>query len=102
MLAELDAAFDVLLAAADDFVEESAGLARVARDFRHAFLVAVEFLEGGHRNVDIVFLEAEQTGGIVHQHIGVKHEELDVGGQARHCGSGFTLGHGWRWVMGNG
>ena len=40
---------DVVLAAADDLVEEAARLARVARDFGHAFLVAVELLEGGHR-----------------------------------------------------
>ncbi len=78
--AQLDAAFDVVLAAAHDFVEKAARLARVARDFRHAFLVAVEFLERGHRNVDIVFLEAEQAGRIVHQHVGVEHEELDAGG----------------------
>jgi hypothetical protein len=69
-----------VLAAADDLVEKAARLARVARDFRHAFLVAVELLEGGHRDVNVVFLEAEQAGGIVHQHVGIKHEELDVGG----------------------
>ncbi len=75
-----DALVDLVLAAADDLVEEAARLARVARDFRHAFLVVVELLEGGHRHVDVVFLEAEQAGGIVHQHVGVEHEELDVGG----------------------
>ena len=41
---------DVVLQRADDFVEVTAGLARVARDLRHAFFVAVQLLERGHRD----------------------------------------------------
>ena len=33
-------------------------------------------------DVDVVLLEAEQAGGIVHQHIGVEHEQLGIGAQA--------------------
>src|SRR5258706_1134442 len=44
--AQLDAALYVVLAAADDLVQKTARLARISRDFRHALLVAVEFLHG--------------------------------------------------------
>ena len=77
---QFDAVLDVVLGAAHDFVEEAARLACVARDFRHAFLIGVEFLERRHRNVDVVFLEAEQARRVVHQHVGVEHEQLDMGG----------------------
>ena len=80
---------------AHHFVKETAGLARVARNLGHAFLVLVEFLQRGDRHVDVVLLEAEQTGRIVHQHIGVQHEQLGVGrGFSRHGFSGLSSG-GW-------
>ena len=56
-------------------VEEAAHLARVARDFGHALLVVVELLERDHRQVDVVLLEAEQGRRVVHQHVGVEHEQ---------------------------
>src|SRR3546814_6996913 len=37
-------------------------LAAVARDFRGAFFLLVQFLQDGHRDEDVVFLEAEQRG----------------------------------------
>ena len=91
---ERDAFGDARFGAAHELVEVAARLARVARDFGHAFLVIVELLENRDRHVEIVFLEAEEAGGVVHQHIGVEHEKL--GGGGRKTGdvrSGLTLNH---------
>ena len=75
---ERDAEVDVVVAGrADQRVERATHLARVACDFGHALLVIVEFLERHHRQIDVVFLEAEQRGRVVHQHVGVEHEHLD-------------------------
>ncbi len=72
---------------AHQLVERARYLARIARDFRHAFLVVVELFQRHHRQIDVVFLEAEQRGRVVHQHVGVEHEQLGaaglVGGAAR-------------------
>ena len=54
-------------------VEEPADLARVAAGLRGALLAVVELLDHLHRQVDIVFLELEQRGRVVHQHVGVEH-----------------------------
>jgi hypothetical protein len=62
-----------------ELVEKSRGLPRVSRDFGHPLLVGVELLEGEDRQIDVVFLESEQAGGIVHQHVGVEHEQLGRG-----------------------
>jgi hypothetical protein len=53
-----DAVLDAVVVAADDLVEHAADLARVARDFGHALLVVVEFLQRHDRQEDIVLLEA--------------------------------------------
>jgi len=51
--------------------------------------VLIEFFQGGDRHIDIVFFEAEQAGGVVHQHVGVQHEQLGFGdGFSRHGGLG--------------
>ena len=75
---------DALLDRADvvvgeQFVEEAADLAHVARDFRDAALVGVELLEHHHRQVDVVLLEVEQRGRVVHQHVGVEDEQPFAG-----------------------
>ena len=70
---------NILHGLGDDLVEKTAGLAGVARDLGHALLVGVQFLQRGHRQVHVVFLEAEQAGGIVHQHVGVEDEQLGEG-----------------------
>ncbi len=57
-------------------VQVAADLAGIARDFAHALLVVVEFLERDHRQVDVVLVEAEQRSRVVHQHVGVEHEQL--------------------------
>ncbi len=57
----------------DQFVEETADLARVAAGFGGAFLGVVQLLDHLHRQEDIVLLEFEQRGGVVHQHIGVEN-----------------------------
>ncbi len=57
-------------------VQVAADLAHVARHFRHALLVAVEFFERDHRQVDVVLLEAEQRRRVVHQHVRVEHKQL--------------------------
>jgi len=88
-----EAAIDLLLARAfHQFVEKAADLAHVARRLRQAFFAGIEFLEHRHRNIDVVFFEAENGGRVVHQHIRVQHEDaalllsltpLDDGGSQR-------------------
>ena len=65
----------ILVRAAHELVEEPAHLAYVARHLRHAFFAGVEFFEHHHRQEDVVFLEAEDRGRVMHQHIGVEHEQ---------------------------
>ena len=38
--------------------------------------MVVQFFQRHHRQVDIVFFEAEKAGGIVHEDVGVQHEKL--------------------------
>ena len=57
-------------------IERTAHLTRIARHFGHALLVVVEFLERHHRQIDVVFLEAEERTRVVHQHVGIEHEQL--------------------------
>ena len=84
---ERDAGLDrVVVDVGDQRVERAGHLARVARDFRHALLVVVEFFERHHRQIDVVFLEAEQRARIVHQHVGVEHEQLGARRPCRPCG----------------
>ncbi len=74
-----DALLDAVGRLADQFVEIAARLSRVASDFRHALLVVVEFLQRHHREEDVVLLEPEQARRVVHQHVGVEHEQLGNG-----------------------
>ena len=69
----------VVFGAGDDLVEQAAALACIAGNFRHALLVGVELFQGHHRHVDVVLLEAEEAQGVMHQNIGVEHEELGRG-----------------------
>ena len=77
----------------DELVEEARGLPRIARDFGDAFLVVVELLEREDRQVDVVFLEPEQARRVVHQHVGVEHEQLRRGAEA---GGRAGLARTWR------
>ena len=61
-------------------VEESADLARVAAGLRRALLGVVQLLDDLHRQVDVVLLELEQRGGIVHQHVGIQHVDALASG----------------------
>jgi len=78
-----NALLDRTLARLDQRIEHAADLPRVARHLAHALLVAVEFLQRHHRQEDVVLLEAEQRGGVVHQHVGVEHEQLGRAAAAR-------------------
>jgi hypothetical protein len=80
------------LAVVHQRVEEAAHLARVARHLGHALLVGVQLFDGRHGQKDVVLLEAEQAGRIVHQHVGVQHEQLAVVVQAGDL-RGFAVGH---------
>jgi hypothetical protein len=42
--------------------------------------VLIKFFQRCDGNVDIVFLEAEQAGWIVHQHVGIEYEKFGNGG----------------------
>ena len=69
-------AVDLLLGrVAHHVVEEAAHLAHVARGFRQPLLVGVELLEHHHRQIHVVLFEAEDRRRIVHQHVGVEHEQ---------------------------
>ena len=72
---QLEAAVDLVLGGVrHQLVEEAADLAHVARRFGQALLAGVELLQHPHRHEDVVLLEAEDRGGIVHQHVRVQHE----------------------------
>ena len=68
-------------------VEIAAHLPRVPGDLGHAPLVAVEFFQRDHWKVDVVFLEAKQRRRVVHQHVGVQHEQGGRPGATRLAGS---------------
>src|SRR5690606_14028371 len=79
----------------DQLVDETADLARVAAGFRRAFLAVVELLDHLHRQVDVVLLELEPRGGVVHQHVGVGHvDPRAVVAQVRVGPSGM-----WGWAL---
>ena len=87
-------------------VQRTAGLARIAGDFGHAFLVTVELFQHDHRQKDIVLLKAEQTHRVVHQHIGVEHKEFAGAagpafgpGRAGHAGRGGSRADHHRWLV---
>ena len=81
---ELQAHANVGAVAAGQGVQTAAGLARVAGHFSHAFFVAIELFKHDHRQKDVVLFKAEQAHGVVHQDVGVQHEQF--------CGSAqFTL-----------
>ena len=73
----------------DELIQKTRCLTRIARDFGHAFLVRVELLKREHRQVDVVLFEVEHARRIVHQHIGVEHEQL---GSGRRAGLGGLAG----------
>ncbi|MNU87554.1 hypothetical protein D3C71_773380 [compost metagenome] len=64
-------------------VEEAADLARIAARFGRALLAVVQLLDHLHGQVDIVLLEFEQRGGIVHQHVGIQHVDALASGHHR-------------------
>jgi hypothetical protein len=64
--------------------------------------VAVELLERDHRQVDVVLFEAEQRGRVVHQHVGVEHEQLGRPGAARLAGARLGLGRALGLELGEG
>ena len=70
-------------------VKLAADLARVAGDFAGAFFVRIQLFEHDHGQEDVVLFKAEQGRGVVQEHIGIQHEELDGfrrGGAAGFCG----------------
>ena len=85
------AAVDLLLGGVTHHViEEATHLAHVARGLREALLVGVEFLEHHHGQVNVVLLEAEDRRRVVHQHVGVEHEESAAGPRASLHVAGFA------------
>ena len=65
----VDRAFQIL----QDAVKRTADLTSVAGHVGHTALMVIELFERHHRQIDIVFLEAEDTRRIVQQHVGIKH-----------------------------
>ena len=70
---------------AHQLVEKARRLPRVARNLGDALLVVVELFEREDRQVDVVLFEAEQARRVVHQDVGVEHEEL-AGGRVSRLG----------------
>ena len=64
-------------------VEEAAHLAGVAARFGGALLAVVQLLDHLHGQVDVVLLEFEQRGRIVHQHVGIQHVDALASGHRR-------------------
>ena len=66
---------------AHQIIEKTADLPRIARGFRQAFFIGVEFFEYHHRQVDIVLFEAKDRRRIVHQHVGIEYEQPAFAGR---------------------
>ena len=85
-------------------VQRTRDLACIARHFGHALLVVVQLFQRDHGQVDVMLLEAEQRGRIVHQHVGIQHEQLGLAQLVGHAaggrlGTGFgALGSGFRFL----
>ena len=60
-------------------IDEAVGLANVARNLGDADLCIVEFLEHLHGQEHMVLLEFEQGRGVVHQDVGIEHENSGIG-----------------------
>ncbi len=86
----------VFVEAAHEVVEKATDLAHVARLLGKALLVRVELFEHHHGQEHVVFLEAEDGGGVVHEHVRVEHEEPPLLGGLRFAGvrSGATCSAG--------
>jgi len=65
----------LLVGTAHESIEKTADLGHIPRHFRHPFFALVEFLDHRHGQINIVLVEMEQGGGIVHQHVGIEDEE---------------------------
>ena len=79
---------DLVVAGRHQCIERAARLPGVARHLRQAFLVAVQLLQRHHRQEDVVLLEAKQARGVVHQHVGVEHEQLGSAARRTHLATG--------------
>jgi hypothetical protein len=73
---ELQASADVGTGCTCQRVQRPAGLAGVARDLGHAFLVAIKFFQNNHGKKNVMFLKPEQAHGVMQQHIGVQHKQF--------------------------
>ncbi|MNN21936.1 hypothetical protein D3C81_1352750 [compost metagenome] len=93
----------------DQLIQKATHLARVAACFGGSFLAVVQLLDYLHGQVDIVFLEFEQRGWIVHQHVGIQyvdalasgHRRFLVAGQGHAiapAGRGDDMGWNGMWV----
>src|SRR5207248_4199861 len=83
-------------------------------DFGHAFFIVIELFERKDREIDVMFLEPEEARRIMHQNVGIEHEQLvgrneargraglgEFGGLAcnegERNGTGLALDHGPPW-----
>ena len=89
---ELKTGGDIGTGCTGQCVQRAAGLAGIACDFRHAFLVAIQLLQYDHRQVNVVFLKAKQAHGVVQQHVGVQHKQLGRSGVRHFLGTGGVQG----------
>jgi hypothetical protein len=64
---------------AGEFIQEAVGLAYVARHLGGTDLGIVQFLQHRHGQEHVVLVKAEQGGGVVHQYVGVQHEQPFAG-----------------------
>jgi len=61
-------------------IEEAADLARIAARLGGALLAVVQLFDHLHRQVDIMLLELEQRGRIVHEHVGIQYVDALASG----------------------
>src|SRR6185437_3726869 len=78
----------------DQFVEEAADLATVARDFRGAFFLFVEVRLYGHRDEDVMFLETGGGGRVMQPDVGIESVDALASGHAEV--SSLVGGKRWR------
>ena len=81
---KLQANPDVGAIGASQCVKTAAGLTRVACNLCHAFFVSVQFFQNNHGQEDVMLFKTKQAHGIVHQDIGVQHEQF---GRTRRLGA---------------
>ena len=66
----------------NELVQCPGDLTDVSCHVGHAAFVVVQFFQRDHRQVDVVFLETEEAGRVMHQDVGIQYEQFGFAGFA--------------------